>query len=572
MRGFLGAAAVLVLGAGAFAQDVEIRVDDLLRPSLTERDLRFFPWPDPTGELALHPEPQEPVVPLGGDDLLKAVSFLAGGVEVRFTDFMVHIGCTKETADLVRAAVARLRAQRPGRIDLSVELTIGDPGSGAAAVALREAVEPREWVTVADETARSALTDFDVELAQASEIPDPILEVAPTGAYVRLRVLPLPSSDEAVVEVDAVVVEPRPAEKMLPRWVGMSEMDRLRNSVERFVAPVRVRSGAPTSCEWTGRDGRRVRLALTASWTPAPEDEGAAVVWSPLVDAVVSDFWFIPSELVPAGAEESEEQPRFGRASEGAPFVAVDEVLALQRTEVVASGGTGLRIFRGPGARAARDAVVKRIGETTRAARVSLAVWDVPRGTQVGDDGSVPAGAREVFRATAPALLGHNAVFVAGEGATFLQDWDVEVAVASRIADPIVGVLMTGTFANVLVSGGPGGGPGGGEADLDLTISRLDGMATQVVEVLVPAGGAVGTLELSVPDPSKSGQKTNATGSVTGTPSLMPTSYTIEKPKVARTRVRTRLLLSPSGVAVSRRSVPGLLGGDRELVVVVRAE
>lgn len=549
----------------ARADDVEIRVDDLLRRSAPERDLRFFPWPDPSGEFTGLAEPAEPVAPFTTDALLEAVSTLAGGVDVAFAADERHVVCSEETADLVRSAVARLRAQRPPRVDVEFELSGG--ADAAVVLAARERVEPGAWFTVAEVASRSMLTDFDVELAQAAEIPDPIVQVVPSGAYLRFRVLPLPNSADAVVELDCVASEPLPAAAMVPGWVGTAPLDRIRTGVDRTVVPIRVRAGEPALCEWTGRDGHPRSLRLTARWTPPAADPGP-LVWSSLLTASIGEFWFVPNDLVAAGAEEALESPRFGRAAEGVPaFGGVDAVLGTQTTELAAAGGTGFALFRGPGAKAARDAVVAQIGEGTRATRLTIAVWDVPRGAEVRvaetpGDGTAPSGGRLVLRGSAPVLLGHNAVFVAGEASTYLQDWDVEVATASSIADPIIGSVMTGVFANVAVHPGPGGGPASGEADLDLTIARLDAMASQEVRVPVPAGAATGTI----------GGDSSTQAGVTAARAREMTSYFVEKPVTRSTRVRTRIGLSAAGAGSSRRTVPGLLGAGRELVVVVRAE
>jgi len=519
--------------ATAIAGDVEIPVEDLTSATWRAPKPWPQPWPDPKmshayvpddarrpfdapfapereatpGEPAANGRPATPPTPAAPDELVTTIATLAGVRDFKLTADRRALRVPESAAAAVRAAVERIRAQ----------------------------------------------------------IPDPILAVLRSGTHVAARVLPLPSGDEAVV------ASPQTAEPMHPAYSEMADIDRAVVDVERAALTLRAKSGEPTTTEWTGRDGRALRVTINARFAPTRPDSGtAAIFWSPVVGGHLPVWSHVPETLVPAKAEETDDRPLLGR--EGARWLLSES--GPQRA-AEASGAevalwdqaTGVLVFGGAGAGAARDALVAAIDADNRSVAVALDVWDAPRGAQAPSDGSTPQGAKEIARVQAPMRLDFNGVFVAAEARSYLQDWDVEVAQSSAIPDPVVSVLFAGSFANVRVRRGPNGAPA--FVDLDLVTSRLVGMETQTIPVLVP------TPVPSGPDVQvhlAGGKSGTATPPSSATATWFRASYSVEKPSMRESRIAVTLPLDADGRATMRRTLPGFLGAGREIVVVVRVK
>jgi hypothetical protein len=603
MRGTMaaGLSLLLALAGAAFAGDVSIPVDDLTSGGVGHAPRsQMQPWPDPKGEhSAARVEAESPLVcpfaagapadegsPGDGngkparparaatdDELVTLVAAMAGTHDFTISADRRTLRVPDANAAAVRGALARIRAQRPGFVDLAFSLDALDGGAWTTVIAGEEPVFPGDEAVFHDEIAASYLSDFDVEIAQGSQIPDPVLQLLRSGSHVTLRVLPLPGRDAAVVEADAVVATSEEAEPMHPAYSEMADIDRAVVGVESAALTLRVKSGAPATCGWTGRDGRSMRLTVTARWAAAAPDAGStALVWSPLLGGTgVVERSHIPEALQSAKAEETEEMPRFGRGVEFSLAPPGIANVAGDHGATIGFGNGHLDLFDGAGAAAARDALVAAFDEENRAVAVDVVAVDVPKGAEMPADGSPPGGAREVLRVSAPVRMGINGLFVAAEGRTFLQDYDVEVAQASSIPDPIVGVLLTGSFTNVRVRPGLGGAPA--YVDLDVVLSKLMSMDTQTVPVLVPMPVAMGPhMEVDVPNGEGGTKKVGVDPLASATATAFRSQYNVEKPTVHQTRITVTLPLSPDGRAVLRRTLPGWLGVGHELVLIVRAK
>lgn len=594
---FLG---VLIPGVTALAGDVVIPVDDLTTGTGHVARPWMQPWPDPKGEHgATREERQSPASlpfdaaraaqvvtgengetrpgsPARPDELVTWVAALSGTTDFRITADRRALRAPQASAEAVKRAVARLRAARPGFVDLDFTLAADDGRGWTTLLAAQEPVAVDDRAVFHDAASQAYLSDFDVEIAQGAQIPDPILQFLRTGAHVSLRVLPLPSGDGALVVADAIVAASEKAEPMHPEYSEMSDIDRAAVSVERAALTLRVKPGEPGRCEWTGKGGRRMRLDVTLRWTaPASDPAGPVIVWSPLL-AGQSDLGevsrHVPPECQPSKAEETEDFPRFGRTwfVPLAPPGLFERTRADSTLEWSLSSATGAVAFSGAGAAAARDSMFAALDAENRGVSVDVAAWDVATGAAVPPDGSTPGGGRELVHTAAPLRVGLNAVFVAGEARTYLQDYDVEVAQSSSIPDVLVGTLLTGSFTNVSVRNGPGGTPA--FVDLDVVLARFVSMENQSVPVLVPMPVTTGAgFDVKVPD----GKGGSGTKNVHVDPLSSPTatafrsSYRVEKPTVQETRIAVTLPLAADGRAMLRRTLPGYLGAGREVVVVV---
>lgn len=597
---FLVWAGALLPCATALAGDVSIPVDDLTTATGRLSRPWMQPWPDPKGELTTTREERRspvrlpfaparaqqvvtgengetrPGAPAQPDELVTCVEALSGTTGVRITPDRRNLRVPEASAEAVKRAVARLRAARPSFVDLDFALEAKDGGGWTTLLAGAEPVEADDRAVFEDAASRSYLSDFDVEIAQGSQIPDPILQILRTGSHVSLRVLPLPAGDAALVVADAIVATEVGAEPMRPEYSEMGEIDRAAVSVERAAVTLRVKPGEPGRCEWTGKGGRPLRLTVTARWTAARDAGSPVVLWSPLLADTGTEGEMtrhVPAAFVTANAEESEEFPRFGHtfAVPLAPPAPIERLPAEHALDAVLPFGNGALVLAGAGAAAARDSVVAEIDAENRAVSLHLAAWDVPAGAEAPAGDAPPEGAREILSAAAPLRVGLNGLFVAGECRTYIADWDVEVAQSSSIPDVIVGLLLTGSFANVTVRGGPGGTPA--FVDLDVVLSKSVSMQRQSVPVLVPMPVATGAgFDVNVPD----GKGGSGTKNVHVDPLASPTatalrsSYAVEKPVTQETRIAVTLPLSGDGRATLRRTLPGYLGPGREALVVVR--
>jgi hypothetical protein len=576
-------ALVALLATPALSGDAVLPIEDLTYGVARPPRPEMSPWPTPSGGFGFGfgfreedpdtfaspfrttlAEQGQPLV--DGADFAHMLAALAGTKDFRLSADYSSLLVPEASLEAVRTALRRMRASRPPFVDLGYSIEVKEGEAWKTIAAVREGVLAGDLATFLDGSDVSYLSDFDVEIAQASDFCDPILTVLQAGAFASLRVLPVPGTKTAVVRANVVVARARPGEPMRPEYIDMSDIDRLIATIERASVTLCVLSGQRSECRWTGRDGRALRLALTATWRETPGEAGeGAVLWSPLLSHGVEESVHVPPRMRSAGWAIDERMPMFGRSWRlPAPSVEGD------KDALVAPADPGLIVFRGPGAAASRDGLVARLAAANRQAEIEYATWDLPSGAAVPEGDEVPAGAREIARAAAQVRVGANVLFSAGEAYPFLQDYDVEVAQASSIMDPIVQILLLGTYSNVRVCAGPDGRPA--FVDLDLSLARLEGMERVSIPRLLRLDPSQ-VLDLQLPIQPGGGGGT-ATGIVAGSGKgrVLRTSYAVEKPTVRQVRVAARLPLDEAGTAVLRRALPGYLGEGREILVTIRVK
>jgi hypothetical protein len=569
MRAAAAVAALSVLAAAASAAPddrVEISVRDLVMgagnptpPSATAS------WPVPSGG----PSPafsgavpqanasREPAVP--AEALGEILGLLSDGVPPETDLRGDRLVARPEEAAAVRGSLARIRAQRPAPVDLEYALEVsGEGGAWRTLLSGREPVGPGERRVFGDARDRAVLTDFDVEIASAAQVPDPIVHVQRTGASIELRVLPFPRGDSAILDVAVDVTEPLALPPIQPHHADFAPMDRAAVARDEAHLTFRAERGRASEQVWTGRGGRTVRLRVTPRWTPAPADSGpGALLWSPILSQPLYSRRFVGYCLKPAGEEADENWPVFGKSDE-MHLETPDRVQArfdgkgVRWTEPTASG---LVAWGGPEAAAARDSFAASLDEELRGFRVEVTAREAVAGGAPG---------RELFRASGDLVADVASVFSRAEAQGYFQDVDVEVAASASIVDPIIDVLVTGDFCNLRAVSGPDGTAAA--LDLDLQMSRLESMETEEVPVVRGSGSASAPLHFT----DDKGQEKEGTVSVARSGGAADrTSYVLEKPAVREIRFEGLYRLGPDGRVVLRRAAPGFLGEGKEIVVEV---
>jgi hypothetical protein len=556
----LAASFLLAFAAAASAVPegtVEIGVSDLVdgMGERTPRKAVDLPWPSPSGGgFAVPAEegldaPRRPV--LEESELARAVAALqeGGELECHADGGRLFVPAAGEPG--ARRALARIRARRAPSVDVEYALEAGGGPAWKVLLSGREPVLAGDRGVFVDARDRPYLSDFDVEIAQDAQVPDPVQRVQRTGVGLLVRVLPLPRGDAAAVEAIAVVAEPVAKGRADTGYGEMAPLDRAAVACDQARAVFRAEPGRESVHEWTGRDGTPLRLRLTARWAPLPPDEGpGAVVSSLLFVQSLCNRRFVGYRMEPAGKEVDETWAPFGQA-EQEPSVRTDPSEILRRlgadreAGVEASSESGVLVLSGKDAGALREGLCAEVDGRIRPAHVEVAAFDVAAGA------ADATGGRPLFRAAGPVLLGVGACWSSGEGRAYIADQDVEVAQGAFIPDPILEVLITGAFANVRLLAGPEGRPA--MADLDFQLARLDGVEATRVPILVPV--------------NRTG------GSPSGAPAGRPerSSYVLEEPAVREVRIATTVPLAADGTAVLRRAAPGFLGEGREVLLLLSA-
>jgi len=500
-----------------------------------------------------------------GENLVEVLSSLgaADGVPIQVRGDRLVVPAS--TAASVRAALARIRALRPGPIDLEYAVEASADGRAwSPELAGREPVLPGEMRVFTVACDRAYLADFDVEIATASDISDPIMDVQRTGTTLALCLLPLPSGSSAVVDAEVRIAEPLAADPIQARHPDMAPIDRAAVTLDGARMTFRAEAGRETAHEWTGRDGRRIRLRLIPRWTPPPADAGGpgALLWSPLLTHHLVSRRQVGYRLVPAGSEADERWKPFGETTEMRLEAPDRAATRMEGRDARATDPTpgGLVAWSGADAAAGRDALAAALDEECRSFRATAVATEVAAGA------AGPGGGREIFRASGPLLADLGACFLRAEARTFLQDADVEVATASSTVDPTLALLQTGVFCSLRVISGPDAGPA--SVDLDLQASRLESMGTVVLPLRRPSSrAAAGEWK------DEKGKPREVTLLAPGAEAdAAPGSYALEMPRVREVRLAGLLPLDAEGRAVLRRTVPGFLGEGKELLVEIEVK
>lgn len=383
----------------------------------------------------------------------------------------------------------------------------------------------------------TALTDFEVEIAQGATIANPVVRPDASGAMVVLRPWVSPAGDAALTEVLVRVVEPREAEPIDCGHPGFGALDRLARRVAETAGIVRCQLGiAAIEHRWDGADGTGYVLRLMPQWhPPAPVRPGGHEL-EYAVDFV--RLWgFRSLARMPEDLDDPGEQ-RGLAAVIGAMGLAV----------VPAADDEGPVVALDQAAVTLRAAAEARFVAAGRGPTVELALFDVPQG-----GGRDAADARRLGGATLTLVDGSWSCFTAYDETAVLQDWDVEVAQSARIPDPRLHRVQGGLFANLRWH------RDGLEIEGELAMRQDDVVQEVPLDVAIDAPEAVNVR----------GGGGHVSGDRVPAVHLQKDVVRIEKPRVARVPFAARLPVRSDAPATARQGA-AVLGSGRELLLVVR--
>lgn len=484
---------------------------------------------------------------------------------VRANSKLGTLAVPAEASARVQAVLDWIRHGKPPAVEIEMLLQAVSGNDTTDLLRAKQSFSAGETVTISDIQTRSLLCDFDVEIAQAATTADPIVAKVSTGACLALRARPIPGVDVAVVEAVARVAEPGRPDTIAIAHPGFGNLDRLARRINECGITFRVSRGGTASHRWTAHDGRELRLTCTARWDKpaAAGRQNAEIHASALLNRPVLGF-----QTLYFGRDES---PTFEPSNTEitslveATFEAVDQ--GLLHWSGRQDSAAGVFVLAGTTAGPVAGQLLRSVQRALEPVRLSVHVVDVPVSVELQPQAALPEDARTVAKVSGPVLAGYPACFTGGTEATYLSDWNVEVAQAARIPDPRVEVVEAGYHLNALVRTDAVGKPVAVVVDCHLErFGGLESVRTPInVAMIAPE-----TLQTSIsgaPNRPAVGTSSRIPGQA-----LPQDIVTIEKPIVAAHRLSALVKLGGDGTAILRRPARNLLGEGRELAVIVRVE
>lgn len=444
-------------------------------------------------------------------------------------------------APAVEELLDLLRQRLPPAVRIDLELVRYTDGDEQVllARALDATAGRRTWAS--DTRSGMHCVDFEVEIAQGSQIANPIVHRVDDGTMVVVRPVLSPNDPEGWFEVIARVVQPG-GEPAIDCGTALAPIDRVHQHVSEFAGIVPARLGSKVRQRWGGADGGQYELRLTATWqVPAPVRPGGhdlefAPAWNDL-----SGFRSVPWN--------DNERDR------DAPPPAVTEFKsALQVANLDVRGGDAPFAYAVDGVAEELRAVVRARHAAQRPIAVRIVAYDAPAGTKIGLDGQPTANARILGVAALTTVEGSWATATAFEEMSVLEDWDVEVAQSARIPDPRCRRLAAGLFVNVRCVGG--------QVELDGEVLLRSPITSRVL-LLDQAVDVPGSVRAVKAGESVSVQEQPAVH-------LPQNVVRIEDVTVSRLPLSARLPLRRDTVAQFRSDRSLMLPAGRELIVTVQ--
>ena len=558
---------VLLLAPAALAQQSALDVSDLVRRSgldpvavgMVRRGLPLFVsnWAEADGRRFLLGE--ERLVKIAGADpapaaaplldrdaLLSLLAEVRGDNTVRggFVEVGPRVLLDTGFAEQVAVDLREIRAALPPRIEVDVRLEkVASDGTTILLLAGTEAFQAGEVRILSDARTHRLLSGLEVEIAQSSAIATPSFDTVELGASVSLRARLLPDGRAAVIEsVLRVCDAGEPGSIDVGEGVG--PLDRLGTRFDELGSTFVAERGATVEQVFGTADGGILRLRCTPRYEPpkAALRSDLRVVATPLFGRPVVGFRFVPRHS--DGLEDAGEQPLLG-VQELAIGAIGEQADAFALFLPPGSGATGVLVLSGDRGERVGRVLEQRVSAVLQAQRLSVEVFSMPAGAAVEArrDAAMPDGAEQLASFSGHVVTGLPIAFGSGAESSFVREWQTEVAQASRIPRPAVGVMDEGAFVTAWVQPGSARRVG-----LELDLDRLLELRKQQI--------GLGREMAVILD--------------TSNPLVLPAERVqAELPWTGSARVRTVVDLGDEGAAVLRRTARAVLGPDRELVVRV---
>ena len=317
-----------------------------------------------------------------------------------------------------------LSLMRPAPVALEYRLT--DAAGATAILAGSESVIPGVPKVLSDYRRRSVVMDFDVEIAQQSDIADPVLGLQYAGNSLALELLPVPGVGYRA-ELCLVSTGFGEDDAISTGYYAIDGKDRLRQELAELGVTTVLRPGVPASIRLPGLRGQEQVLFLQVEGAvPAPHFQAGSAAFASVVPTLAAreDYSSLVAELELGGDTWSSEDGYLG--------------------------------FAGPEAQAQAEEAAARARAAARMVRYELEV------TLEGSNGS--AGA---WSLVAESVADQPLRFAQGQLGHALFDWDVEVACTARIADPVFETLFSGVQGSLAVNED-------GQVELGLDLRRVE--------------------------------------------------------------------------------------------------
>ncbi|MCA8949491.1 MAG: hypothetical protein KDE27_08300 [Planctomycetes bacterium] len=436
---------------------------------------------------------------------------------------------------------------------LTIDLELREKTGEGMHVWLARTVDARPGrLSVVSEVAqRSAVIGYNVEIAQASMICNPMISDERAGVMVALRPQLAPSGAWALLEVVARCVETDREAKIDSGHKGIGAIDRVPQRISEVGRVVLVRPGVHSVQRWS--DGEReFELALSTQWQLQPamrvagHDFAVYSVRGPLQgfrsvriaqsreddmrgqDPEIENGW---DDIEALAGPEAEwlEPPDSDEAPDGERYVAV-----------------------GRASFAAGAAVMRWFESKTAGPELAVHCYDVAAGTAWPGDGSVPDGARLLGRTELSQVEGTWSATAIRTDQSLLRDWDVEVAQSARIPRPVLERVGAGFVLNLRRTGEV--------VEVEVDLARLLDTGGRSIALSAP----IYTPAFHRPPSGDTGPKDDpAVG-------LPPDSVRVEHPQIAMLPFGFSVRVADQATVTRRTSAGELLGAGRELLVVVQ--
>ncbi|MBK8097957.1 MAG: hypothetical protein IPK26_12670 [Planctomycetes bacterium] len=447
-------------------------------------------------------------------------------------------------AEALGELLAAVRRRLPPVVHGELELTRSDAGKRVVVLQRTFAAASGSTEVLSDVTAAHGIGDYEVEIAQSASTANPVPRALLSGAMVALRPHVVPGGEAAIVEVLARSARSGPRQAINLGHPSFGPVDRGALAVSSCAAVARVHLGGTSSHRWRGPDGAEWALTIRMQWqVPQPAQPGGQAF----------EYLVLPPS-------------NLGFRSEQVGFEVEREILPADdggAADLAAQVGADVRFKNGraavfvgeaaPRMVVAANALLETLAATPA---VTMTLVDVPTGSRPAPDGALPADGRIVGEATIAPVQGVWSSIQVYDDQSYLRDWDVEVAQASRIPDPKVDRLASGLFVDMRCTADAVTLTGEWVRLLELTTEK------------VALSAAIG-----VPPAARgSGGNNNAPVQVHEFPALHlpPDEVNFERPVVQRLPLRATLQLQQGKTTSVRAAGDGAAAPGRELWLCVR--
>lgn len=479
----------------------------------------------------------------------------AQAITARVVSALRAISADSANVEIVRIPAGRLRA------GLGPLLSSEEAGAAIESLAdvpsLVAPIPMGRKARLGSERSTAFLADYDVEVAQAVMVADPVVSVVRTGLDIGLRVDRAADGRRTIVRVWGRDTRLRtPIRKRAQEGFAGAEIELPEADTGIFAGSGLVEPGGALLIQCGGAAGDiLVRVLPEAGGGQSAESItlGEHLLGQMRPDppyfsvAEPSNGWSVPDVSL---AEAT--SPWYDGRVTARDFV--DEVLGLQRvsSSLVPFGGTALFV----GADDLRSELRTGFDEYAAAAPVHTFAVEAAHALLTPEEtaalmgsGDVDGFVRRATRVQGAVMEGDAMVLLGGAEAAYLKDYDSQIAGGSTIQDPIISSVFGGL--GLWVSPLSATESGGLRAWMDIRRQTFEGTLREI-----PVSNfRVGVPEGSEPYPRASGVYT--------------TDLTVEMPETHRASSRSVVTLEPDTWRLV--TVQPLAGTDRTLVLAARA-